>query len=236
MNMAEHVADQNESLDQITILFDVSVDEQDRVIEAILFASPEPLTLKYLSDRVPLWGEDRVVECLERLVEHYEERGLNLVCRGDAWAFRTAPDMVSYLTVERHIEKKLSRASMETLAIIAYHQPVTRAEIENIRGVAVGKGTLDILIEAGWVQPGRRREVLGRPLTWKTSASFLDHFGLENLKDLPGIDDLKASGLLDRRPSFEIVPDTMEMFGDNDDDQNDNDNDSDVQDHDEDAL
>lgn len=186
----------------------------DRVVEAILFAAAEPLKIEEISARFPEVTLDDITASLERLVEQYELRGFGLVCRDDAWAFRTSPDVAGYLTLEKSIEKKLSRAAMETLAIVAYHQPVTRAEIENIRGVAVGKGTLDLLIESGWVQPGRRREVPGRPLTWKTAPAFLDHFGLESLKDLPGMDDLKAAGLLDRRPSFEIVPDTGELFED----------------------
>jgi segregation and condensation protein B len=186
--------------------------EVDRVVEAILFAAAEPLKIEEISARFPEVSLDAISLSLERLVETYEARGFGLVCRDEAWAFRTSPDLSGYLTLEKSIEKKLSRAAMETLAIVAYHQPVTRAEIENIRGVAVGKGTLDLLIEAGWIQPGRRREVPGRPLTWKTAPSFLDHFGLESLKDLPGMDDLKAAGLLDRRPSFEIVPETAELF------------------------
>lgn len=190
----------------------------DRVIEAILFAAGEPLKPKDIAVRFPEVGIDDIHDSIERLVEVYQNRGFGLVCRDEAWAFRTQPDVSGYLTLEKSIEKKLSRAAMETLAIIAYHQPVTRAEIENIRGVAVGKGTLDLLIESGWIQPGRRREVPGRPLTWKTAPTFLDHFGLESLKELPGMDDLKAAGLLDRRPSFEIAPETAELFdGDEDD-------------------
>lgn len=202
------------------VSMDMPPHEIDRVIEAILFAAPEPLPIKDILARVQGWDTKIVADSLERLTEAYENRGITLVCRDEAWAFRTAPDLGSYLTMERSIEKKLSRAAMETLAIIAYHQPVTRAEIENIRGVAVGRGTLDLLIESGWIQPGRRREVPGRPLTWKTAPAFLDHFGLESLNDLPGMDDLKAAGLLDRRPSFEIVPDTAELFDEDDRDEN----------------
>ena len=197
--------------------FDMPPHEVDRVIEALLFAAAEPLSVKDMVERVAGWDEDIIASSLERLGEHYEKRGFVLVCRDERWAFRSAPDLGNYLTIERQVEKKLSRAAMEMMAIIAYHQPVTRAEIENIRGVAVGRGTLDLLIESGWVQPGRRREVPGRPLTWKTTPYFLDHFGMESLNDLPGMDDLKAAGLLDQRPSFEIVPDTMELFDENDD-------------------
>ena len=127
-------------------------------------------------------------------------RGIDLVRTAGRWSFRTAPDLAEKLRVDAEVQRKLSRATVETLAIIAYHQPVTRAEIESIRGVATSKGTLDILMEAGWVRPGKRRETPGRPLTWITTDGFLDHFGLESLRDLPNLEDLKASGLLDSRP------------------------------------
>lgn len=195
---------------------DIDADEAERVSEALLFASAEPLTVAQLCERVPGWADSVFKRALAKLVETYEGRGINLVERDGAWAFRTASDVSSYLTAERVQERTLSRAAMETLAIIAYHQPITRAEIENIRGVAVGKGTLDLLVEAGWVQPGRRRETPGRPLTWKTSKEFLDHFNLESLNDLPGIEDLKAAGLLDVRPAIETVPMTAELFDDED--------------------
>jgi len=124
------------------------------------------------------------------------------VRRGGTWAFRTAPDLAEALTVETVERRRLSRAAVETLAIIAYHQPVTRAEIEEIRGVAVSKGTLDVLLESGWIRPRGRRHTPGRPLTWGTSDAFLDHFGLEGLKDLPGIEEMRAAGLLDARPAL----------------------------------
>ena len=127
-------------------------------------------------------------------------------------AFRTAPDLADALALDKEVTKKLSRAALETLAIIAYHQPVTRAEIENIRGVATHRGTLDLLIEAGWVKPGRRRETPGRPLTWVSTTDFLDQFSLESIMDLPGLDDLKASGLLDRRPAIEAIPGSGDLF------------------------
>jgi segregation and condensation protein B len=131
---------------------------------------------------------------------------------GGEWAFRTANDLGERLDMEVAVDRKLSRAAMETLSIIAYHQPMTRAEIENIRGVATGKGTLDLLIEAGWIKPGRRRETPGRPLTWITTSGFLSHFGLEGVTDLPGLDDLKSAGLLDRRPAVQTVPVSGELF------------------------
>ena len=137
---------------------------------------------------------------LAELKQDYAGRGIDLVRTAGRWSFRTAPDLAEKLRVDAEVQRKLSRATVETLAIIAYHQPVTRAEIESIRGVATSKGTLDILMEAGWVRPGKRRESPGRPLTWITTDGFLDHFGLESLRDLPNLEDLKASGLLDSRP------------------------------------
>jgi segregation and condensation protein B len=149
---------------------------------------------------------------LMALKQTYEGRGVNLVEMDGRWAFRTAPDLAEALRPDKQVSKKLSRAAMETLAIIAYHQPVTRAEIENIRGVATHKGTLDALMESGWIKPGRRRESPGRPLTWVSTGAFLDQFSLEALTDLPGLDDLKASGLLDRRPAIETIPGSGDLF------------------------
>lgn len=180
--------------------FDVDRHQHLRILEALLFASAQPLTAKTLAERLPE-GTD-VAGLLEELREHYRGRGIELRRVGDAWAFRTAPDLAAVLTVEREENRKLSRAAVETLAIIAYHQPVTRAEIEDIRGVAVSKGTLDTLLEAGWIRPRGRRQTPGRPLTWGTTAAFLDHFGLESLSDLPGLEELKAAGLLDSRPAI----------------------------------
>ncbi len=186
-----------------------------RLLEAILFAAAEPLSPQALHERMPD-GAD-VGGLLMELQKHYEGRGVALLETGGLWAFRTAPDLSDALNMQREVEKKMSRAALETLAIIAYHQPVTRAEIENIRGVATGKGTLDALMEMGWIKPGRRREAPGRPLTWVTTDSFLSHFGLESVLDLPGLDDLKASGMLDRRPAIDTLPQTGELFdGDTD--------------------
>jgi len=153
-----------------------------------------------------------------QLQKDYDGRGVSLVSLDGQWAFRTAADLAEMLTIEKEVSKKLSRAATETLAIIAYHQPVTRVEVENIRGVTTHRGMLDVLIEAGWVKPGRRRETPGRPLTWVTTPGFLDQFSLESIMDLPGMDDLKASGLLDRRPAIEAIPgldggdDTGDLF------------------------
>ena len=168
-----------------------------RIVEALIFASAEPVTERAMAERLPD-GVD-VAQLLAELESHYAVRGFNLVRRGDGWAFRTSADLVEALKVERTQERKLSRAAVETLAIIAYHQPVTRAEIEEVRGVALSKGTLDMLFAAGWVRPKGRRRTPGRPLTWATTDGFLDHFGLESLADLPGIKELEAAGLLDSR-------------------------------------
>ena len=169
-----------------------------RLLEALIFASAEPLDERTLADRMGS-GID-LGTLLTELRRDYAGRGIDLVCTAGRWSFRTAPDLAEKLRVDAEVQRKLSRATVETLAIIAYHQPVTRAEIESIRGVATSKGTLDILMEAGWVRPGKRRETPGRPLTWITTDGFLDHFGLESLRDLPNLEDLKASGLLDPRP------------------------------------
>ena len=171
-----------------------------RLLEALLFAATEPVEEKMLVAR--LGDKIEVTVLLATLQQEYAGRGFNLVCTAGRWWFRTAPDLADYLNVEDTVSRKLSRAAIETLAIIAYHQPVTRAEIESIRGVATSKGTLDLLMEAGWIRPGRRRETPGRPLTWVSTERFLDHFSLESLRDLPGIEELKAAGLLDTRPVF----------------------------------
>jgi segregation and condensation protein B len=176
-----------------------------RHLEALLFAASEPLDEKVLGERLPE-GTD-VHAALRRLQMEYAPRGVNLVHVGKNWAFRTANDLSWLLTREAVEPKKLSRAAVETLAIIAYHQPVTRAEIEEIRGVAAAKGTLDVLLETGWIKPRGRRKAPGRPLTYGTTDIFLSHFGLEALADLPGLDELKGAGLLDGRiPAGFSVP------------------------------
>jgi len=169
--------------------------DEVRAVEAALFAATEAMTVGDIGDYV---GPDCDVKAaLEALAQHYAGRGIQLVERGGRWHFQTAPDLAHLLRREREDPRKLSRAALETLAIIAYHEPVSRAEIEAIRGVQISKGTLDVLMEAGWVRPAGRREVPGRPLTYATTAGFLAHFGLASRRDLPGIDDLKAAGLLD---------------------------------------
>ena len=174
------------------------------MVEALLFASAQPMTLRELADRLPA-GSDPA-EALRRLRARYAGRGIELERVGDAWAFRTAADL-SFLMQEQVVETRcLSRAATETLAIVAYHQPVTRAEIEEIRGVAVSRGTLDQLIEIGWVRVGRRRQSPGRPVTFVVTDAFLDHFALESTRDLPGLSELRAAGLLDARPAAAGLP------------------------------
>jgi segregation and condensation protein B len=174
-----------------------------RVVEALLFASETPLDEASIAARLPE-GAD-IGALLAELRVAYEGRGVNLVAVDGRWQFRTASDVSNLLKIERTVPRKMSRAALETLAIIAYHQPITRAEIEDIRGVQVSKGTVDHLLEIGWIKPGRRRETPGRPLTWMTSSEFLVQFGLESLEALPGLDDLKAAGLLDKRPALAAV-------------------------------
>jgi segregation and condensation protein B len=175
------------------------MNDQLRLLEALLFAAAEPLAEAELALRM---GEDADIPALLRtLAETYAERGVNLVALAGGWTFRTAPDLASALKSERNVLRRLSRAAVETLAIIAYHQPVTRAEIEVIRGVGLARGTLDRLLESGWVQPKGRRESPGRPLNWVTTPQFLAHFGLESLNELPGVEELRQSGLLDIGPA-----------------------------------
>ncbi|MBU1175677.1 MAG: SMC-Scp complex subunit ScpB [Alphaproteobacteria bacterium] len=167
---------------------------QKRVIEALLFASAEPLSPGTIGEFV---GEDaRIDDLLAELAQDYAGRGVNLVVRGGLWALRTAEDLAHVLRREQTERKPLGRAVLETLAVVAYHQPVTRAEIEDIRGVAMNKGVLDVLLEAGFIRMRGRRRTPGRPITYGTTLSFLDHFGLEQLRDLPGLDEFKGAGLL----------------------------------------
>ncbi|MDO5621096.1 MAG: SMC-Scp complex subunit ScpB [Paracoccus sp. (in: a-proteobacteria)] len=176
----------------------IPMDQQERMVEAILFAAAEPLSVRELATRLPA-GCD-APEAVAALRVRYHGRGVELVRVGDAWAFRTAGDLGFLMQQQIAETRRLSRAATETLAIIAYHQPVTRAEIEEIRGVAVGRGTLDQLMELGWVRMGRRRQTPGRPATFVVTEGFLDHFGLETARDLPGLSELRAAGLLDSRP------------------------------------
>ena len=171
-----------------------------KIIEALIFSSSEPISYNDLKKRII--ESDLLDEILTSLEDKYSSSGINLNRINNTFAFRTSPEVSEYLNIEKIVPKPLSRAATETLAIIAYHQPITRSEIENIRGVSLSRGTLDILLELGWVQPGKRKLTPGNPLTWKTSNAFLDHFGLGDINELPGIDDLKNSGLLEKDKIF----------------------------------
>lgn len=166
-----------------------------RLVEAMLFASAEPLSVRDIEAQVE--GGGSVARIIEELVQIYAARGINLVQIGDGWAFRTAVDLAPLLTKYKVVQSKLSKVALETLAIIAYHQPVTRAEIEDVRGVQTSKGTLDVLLETGWVKMRGRRRAPGRPITYGTTNLFLDQFGLARVDDLPGLAELKGAGLLE---------------------------------------
>ncbi len=187
----------------------IEYDPGVRAVEAALFAAERPMTIDQL--RAYIGDGIDIAAALQTLEAHYQGRGIELVCRAKAWHFQTAADLAHLLRREREESRKLSRAAVETLAIIAYHEPVSRAEIEAIRGVQISKGTLDVLMEAGWVRPAGRREVPGRPLIYATTPGFLAHFGLSTRKDLPGIEDLRGAGLLD---PVNMAFDSMEMQGD----------------------
>lgn len=189
-----HEAPENDSLFEAP-----PIAEQERMVEAILFATAEPVTIRELASRMP-HGSDPA-EAIQYLKKRYEGRGVQVVKVGDAWALRTAPDLGFLMQKETVESRKLSRAAIETLAIVAYHQPVTRAEIEEIRGVSVSRGTVDQLIELEWLRFGRRRLTPGRPVTFVVTDHFLDHFGLESARDLPGLKELRAAGLLENRPA-----------------------------------
>ena len=178
--------------------------EQERMVEAILFASAEPVSVADLNARMP-HGCDALT-AVEQLAKRYEGRGVEILRVGTSWAVRTAPDLAFLMRRETVEQRKLSRAAVETLAIVAYHQPTTRAEIEEIRGVTVSRGTLDQLLELDWIRLGRRRETPGRPVTFVTTEGFLDHFGLSSPRDLPGLKELRAAGLLESRPPPGIEP------------------------------
>ena len=182
--------------------------EQERMVEAILFASAKPVSLHEMVSRMPHGSEP--IAALENLQKRYQGRGVEVKEIDRAWAIRTSPDLSFLMRRETVETRKLSRAAIETLAIIAYHQPVTRAEIEEIRGVAVSRGTIDQLLELEWIKLGRRRQTPGRPATFVVTSLFLDHFGLKNARDLPGLKELRAAGLLDNRaaPGTEISDET----------------------------
>ncbi len=189
--------------------------EQERMVEAVLFGASDPVTIADLSARMPHGCEPKAA--IELLKRRYEGRGVRVVRVGDAWAIRTAPDLGFLMQKETVETRKLSRAAVETLAIVAYHQPCTRAEIEEIRGVSVSRGTIDQLIEMEWIRFGRRRMTPGRPVTYIVTPAFLDHFGLESARDLPGLRELRAAGLLESRPMPDLGDTTEEDSDDQDD-------------------
>ena len=199
MNISKEV---NECDAKEPVIHELPDFENVRLLEAILFASSEPLTERILVNRLPE-GVD-LKGLLLILQDTYAERGVNLVRAGTSWAFRTSPELAQQLNKEINVPRKLSRAAIDTLSIIAYHQPITRAEIEEVRGVGLSKGTMDVLLEASWIKPRGRRRTPGRPMAWGTTDGFLDQFGLENISDLPGMEDLKAAGLLDSGPAISI--------------------------------
>lgn len=189
----------------------MSNDAVERALEATLFAAEEPMTIEALAKHLGDLDNATVREGLAALAAHYSQRGVHLVERGKRWHFETAPDLAHLLRTEREQVRRLSRAATEVLAIVAYHEPVSRAEIESIRGVQTSSGTLDVLMEAGWIKLAGRREVPGRPVIYATTPEFLDHFGLASRRDLPGIDELRAAGLLD--PVDDALEEAMEMSG-----------------------
>ena len=177
------------------VKFPSKLSDLEKEIEAVIFAAAEPLDVDTIESKITKKGS--VSKSLEKLQQEYSQRGINLVCIKEKWSFRTSPNLSNIMSQERTVEKKLSRAAVETLAIIVYHQPVTRAEIEEIRGVAFGTNTLEILMELNWVKPGGRKDVPGRPIQYVTTDEFLSHFNLQKLSDLPTIDELGAAGLID---------------------------------------
>ena len=176
-----------------------------KILEALIFGSTEPISENDMIDKIS--DKSILSNLLNDLKKHYSDRGVNLVKTGKKWSFRTAPDLYDKLVIFKQKKRKISRAATEVLSIVAYNQPVTRAEIENIRGVQMGRGTIDILVELGWIKPKGRRNAPGRPVTWVTTDNFLDHFALENINDLPGLEELKSSGFMDKRAAIASITD-----------------------------
>tara|TARA_B100000886_G_scaffold268689_1_gene192758 strand:+ start:120 stop:755 length:636 start_codon:yes stop_codon:yes gene_type:complete len=181
------------------------IDKNLKILEAVLFASGEPIEEKYLGEKID--DSFNVKKYLNELKQFYEQRGVNLINTGNKWSFRTSTELSSDLTIFKSQKRKLSRAALETLSIIAYQQPITRSEIENIRGVQMGRGSIDHLIEIGWIKPSGRKNIPGKPTLWATTELFIEHFGLKNISDLPNKDELKASGFLDKRSAIATISD-----------------------------
>ena len=181
------------------------IDKNLKILEAVLFASREPIEEKYLGEKID--DSVNVKKYLNELKKFYEQRGVNLINTGNKWSFRTSTELSADLTIFKSQKRKLSRAALETLSIIAYQQPITRSEIENIRGVQMGRGSIDHLIEIGWIKPSGRKNIPGKPTLWATTELFIEHFGLKNISDLPNKDELKASGFLDKRSAIATISD-----------------------------
>ena len=192
------------------VKFPAKLSDIDTQIEAVIFAAAEPLDVDTIESKIS--KKTNVAKSLEKLQQEYSYRGINLVCIKNKWSFRTSPKLASLMTQEKTVEKKLSRAAVETLAIIVYHQPVTRAEIEEIRGVAFGTNTLEILMELDWVKPGGRKDVPGKPIQYLTTDGFLSHFNLQKLSDLPTVDELGAAGLIDSSSVDNAIFGTSKFF------------------------
>ena len=181
------------------------VEKDIKLLEAILFASGEPVSETDLKEKIK--SKEKIKQYLIEVKEFYEKRGINLIKTGNKWSFRTSEDLIDDLTIFKTQKRKLSRAALETLSIIAYQQPITRSEIENIRGVQMGRGSIDHLMEIGWIKPSGRRNIPGKPTLWSTTELFIEHFGLNDLSDLPNKDELKASGFLDKRAAIATISD-----------------------------
>ena len=192
------------------VKFPSKLTEIEKEIEGVIFAAAEPLDIDTIESK--LSKKSNISKSLEKLQQEYSNRGINLVCIKDKWSFRTSPKLANLMSQEKTVEKKLSRAAVETLAIIVYHQPVTRAEIEEIRGVAFGTNTLDILMELNWVKPGGRKDVPGRPIQYVTTDDFLSHFNIQKLSDLPNIDELGAAGMIDSSSIDSAIFGTIKFY------------------------
>ncbi len=210
----------------IFILNLIKMDNKDiKILEAILFASGEPLDENDLKEKIK--EKNNISNLLQEIKDFYKNRGINLIKTGNKWSFRTAEDLSDELTIFKTQKRKLSRAALETLSIIAYQQPITRSEIENIRGVQMGRGSLDHLMEIGWIRPSGRKSIPGKPTLWSTTDLFVEHFGLNSLSDLPSKEELKASGFLDKRAAIATISDLAkndENFQSNDNFEQDDEN------------
>lgn len=192
------------------IKFPNSINKNERKVEAILFAASEPLDIETIEKR--LQSNTNVKKILEKIKEDYKNRGINLVCIRNKWSFRTSSDLSETLALQKSAHKKLSKATVETLSIIVYHQPVTRSEIEQIRGVAFGSNTLEILMELDWVRPAGRKNIIGKPIQYVTTEKFLSHFNIQNLSDLPSVEELGSAGLIDTTSVNSSIFGTSKFF------------------------